>query len=283
MIGQERLLKHFDTFDGLPEVTVLFGNRGSGKKTLVNEVCKNIGVNSILIDKTLTDEYKDELFSSPIVAVLVFDLTSTPTRQSVTVQNSILKFIEELPNNYRVFILAENETYLLNTVLNRGRVYVMDDYIDDEIRQLFELYNPQLLTTYTPEQFNYFRYPLEIIEAPTQEGLTKVEKLVDTMLTSITKANLSNLLSISKKIDIDGNNDELINLTLFLNVLSYKLYKHIIQTFNPQLLMVYNLLNKLIKNINKSNVNKQYILETFLVTMREVMDNNGTEGNKEHN
>lgn len=263
MIGQKKLLEQFNSFDSIFSSIVLFGPKGSGKTTLVNEIANNINCDIIEISSVINDEIKEKLYNNPNNTLVYLDLTKNLQQSRlVAIQNSALKFIEDIPVNYKLFILAENESFVLDTVLNRCHKVVLNEYTLDELKLIAK--DNTELQEYPEDKFVYFRYPAEILNAPKLQTLTDIEKLIDTIFSSIGKANISNILSISKKIETDY-------LSLFFNIFNYKLVNKLKTEYTENYFKTFILFNSVYVNINKHDLNKKYMLEQFLLDLKNIL------------
>lgn len=272
MIGQKRLLEKFNSIDNIPKATIILGKTGFGKKTLINTVANNLNINIITINSILSNEIKEEIYTYPNICFIVFNIVKNlQVKQNIAIQNSILKLLEEPPINVRIFILAENESYLLDTLLNRCNVLTMDYYSVDELRQI-AIENNFLTTAseHDDDKFKYISSPIELLNFPTKDQLVNMENLIDTIFSSIYKANISNILSISKKINF-SNNYDLYDLNIFLNIFEIKLLNKIKFEYDNKYLKAFNELNDLKYSINKFNVNKVYLFENFLLNLKTIL------------
>lgn len=270
MIGQKNIIEKFNTFEKIPSSVVLLGPNGSGKKTIVNRIIENTGVDIFDIDKSFTDETKIALCSCPNRMIVVFDLTRDVIQKMImNLQNSALKFIEDLPDNLRVFILAENETFVLDTILNRSYIQQVENYSNEELLEIARI-NNKSLDEYGDNELKYLKWPKDILFAPNIKELKSIEILVDTIFTSIGKANISNTLSISKKINFN-NEIGLYDLDLFLNIFEQKLVNKIITEGDEKYNQTFTIFNKMVYNINKYGYNKVYIFEEFLLDIKYIL------------
>lgn len=270
MIGQKRLLEKFNSFSNIPFATLIIGPHGSGKKTLVDTIVENINIDVFNVDTTFTDGTKIALYTCPNDMLVVFDLTkSMSVTTAINLQNSALKFIEELPHNIKAIILADSVERTLPTIINRCYVYHMDNYTQEELLEIARK-NNKSLEGYTDAELRYLRWPLNIKNAPEISVLKEMENLVDTIFTSIGKANISNTLSISKKINFNGEIG-LYDLDLFLNIFDVKLAEKVLHENDKKYIETFTLFNFMVYNIYGYNYNKRYIFEEFLLDIKQIL------------
>ena len=273
MIGQKKLLEKFNNVDNIPKATILLGRTGSGKHTFINAVVNKLGISEVItINSILSPEIKDKIYTYPNLCVIIFNVgKELQVKQNIAIQNSILKLLEEPPINARIFVLAENESYLLDTLLNRCNILTLEPYTADELRQIAKENNfVTTLDEHTDDKLKYISSPAELLVFPTSEKLTQMENLVDTIFSSICKANISNTLSISKKINFNDDR-ELYDLNIFLNIFEIKLLDIIKYNYEDKYLVAYNELNELKSNINRFNINKTNLFEKFLLNIKTIL------------
>lgn len=270
MIGQEKLLNEIDIFSDSP--LILAGPKGSGKKTIVDKLSNKSNINDIIyIDKPISDDIKTELYSCSKNVLVVFDLTTNMSmKQFINIQNSILKLLEDSPNYCKFIILVEDKYLLLDTVVNRcKKTRFIDSYSKEELFLLSELYNKTNIKEYSDNQLEYILYPNDVLLAPSKDELERIEKLVDTILSSIYNANISNILSISKKLKFkDQENGYDVNT--FLNVFHIKILYELKNNFNNKYFKVSSKFIELISEFKNPYSNKKNLIEEFLLFIKYV-------------
>lgn len=272
MIGQSSIIGKFNTFDKLPSAMILIGPTGSGKKTLLKTLTSMLWVDIVHINKVLSDELKSELYSHSNKCIVAIDLTlPMQYKQNIAIQNSILKFAEETPKNFKLIILANDESSLLNTLLNRCYIQKLDEYSKRELFLIAKDNNLISYKTYSDKEFEYMKYPIDILLDLSLNMLNSMESLVDTIFSSIGKANISNTLSISKKIDFNGDNNDLYNLNIFMNIFNYKLLNLLKTSYDIKYYDTFKLFNILQRDITKANINKSYLFEKFLLDIKYIL------------
>ena len=281
MIGQSSIIKKYiNGFNSIEPVIILVGPKGSGKKTLLKTLASMSNLETVKLPKVITDEIKTELYTYSNKSILYIDLTDNlQYKQIISAQNSLLKFIEDIPSNYRLFILAEDESYLLDTILNRCYIQKLEQYTNRELKLIAKEYNMKSIMDYSDKEFEYLDYPKDVLLNIPIEIIHDMEDLVDTIFNSIGKANISNTLSIVKRLEFNnvndnrGDNNGLWDINIFLNVFTNICINKLVNNYSKQYFDIFTSLIKLKSDIRKVNVNKVYLFEKFLLDIKQILCN----------
>lgn len=247
---------------------LLIGKHGSGKKTLVSYLSDKYGLDTKYINKSISNELILDLYTCVNEVLIIFDLTSNlQVKQFISFQNSLLKLLEDTPNNCKIIVLAEDDSYLLNTLKNRCYIRYMLDYSRDQLKLIAESCGNKNILEYTDEQLSYIKYPGDVIHAPDVNSLKKLENLVKTILSSIYNANISNILSISKKLDFSVDSND---INLFLAIFKLELLNSLKQEFNIKYFNIFHEVMKLDSSVKNPSFNKKNLLEDFLLTLKYI-------------
>ena len=247
---------------------LLVGRNGSGKKTLVSYLSDKYNTGVKYINNTISDDTKSELYSYSDEVLIVFDLTSNlKVKQFVSFQNSILKILEDPPYLCKIIVLTEDTSHLLNTVKNRCNIRYIEKYSIDQLRAIAKINDNKNILDYTDDQLGYITYPIDAIKAPSTDELLKLENLIRTILSSIYTANISNILSISKKLDFS---DVGYDINLFLTIFKSELVKSLKHEFNSKYFDIFKVFMKLDNNMRNPSFNKKNLLEDFLLTLKYI-------------
>ena len=142
MIGQKFLIEQFDKFnlETLPKSVLLVGAVGSGRKTFVKELAKKLKIDIIEIGQSVDDVRELSILSNKQVDATLY-LIPNVEQMSAAAQNSLLKILEEPPNDSHFMLTAVQENMVLSTIQSRCLVYQMSPYSFDEIMQyLIQVY-----------------------------------------------------------------------------------------------------------------------------------------------
>lgn len=122
MIGQKRLLnKEFSQF------TILYGKKGSGKKTLIHEKYDEIaGIFNTVEEVRWVIEDSNKL-SNP--RYYLFD------RPTLNAQRALLKITEE-PNPFtNIIVICSYTTYIIEPLYSRANIEEMDNYTEEQLKR----------------------------------------------------------------------------------------------------------------------------------------------------
>ena len=139
MIGQNNIRKLIDTQianNDFPRFSIIVGDKGSGKKELVNYIHSSFE-DSILysaetkvedVRKVVSDAYK--ISGTPVIYTFL-----DADRMSVSAKNALLKVAEEPPHNAYIIMTLTNLENTLETLKSRASVYHMEPYSKHELME----------------------------------------------------------------------------------------------------------------------------------------------------
>lgn len=134
MIGQTDLINILTCVidEGkLPKFIIFVGAKGSGKKTLVQEVISPM-YDCIYVPDNKIESIRQMIDTVYKVHYKVFVMWDVDN-MSLAAKNALLKVIEECPNNNRFIMTLEDESHTLETIRSRAVIYHMDRYRSKEI------------------------------------------------------------------------------------------------------------------------------------------------------
>lgn len=258
MIGQKELQDKLNklTLDTFPRSLILCGDRGCGKNLFTDEIAGKLHLNVEDITDNLSIELIDEIYTRVEPKIYTVDATKI----SVKDQNAILKFLEEPLKNSYIVLHIVNKNQLLNTILNRCQVWSFKPYTDCELRQICK-------TIVDPSFLTYAKTPGRLNVVMSQD-ITAIDSLCKKIITSVRIANTANVLSISDKLAYKCEQDKF-DIDLFVDVLKTNVLTHLIETNrDSSTYFLFNLVKELKENLLIPNINKQYLIENFLITLK---------------
>ena len=216
IIGQKEFLKKIDNLKNLPNSFCLVGNEGSGKHLLAKYINhKFFNIDYLDITDSVNEETIDNIYTYPQKRMYVIDITEITEKE----QNKLLKFLEEPYLNIYICLLAEDQSNLIRTVINRVQIFELDYYYINELEEVAEKNNITIDNKY------YGRClftPGDVLKVKSNNiDLDKVDELADKIVNKLSVASFPNTLSIANKINFKDEYDKL-DLMFLLYTLHYK-------------------------------------------------------------
>lgn len=260
MIGQVELVNKFNTYtlETLPHTILLLGDRGCGKHTLVNELSKRLNVPIKDISKDINLDVINEAMMNPFTNIYVIDTNQLNERQ----QNVILKFIEEPNDRTYIFLLCENKLSLIDTIINRCVPFTFKPYTKEELSQFTKETDSRI--------FNYCRTPGQVKSISIQK-LDELETLCDNLISKLSKASITNTLSVANRFNYKDNYDKF-DIDVFFELFMDKLLKSYINK-NVIAKDIYFMVDSYYQTIKDSRMNRQHLMENMFLNMWETVRN----------
>ena len=211
MIGQNKLksLIRALTYSTFPNVVLLVGEEGSGKHTLIKEEIQPIlNIESKNITDSISYEGIGEIYLSPIPYLYTIEIDFLSTKKF----NVLLKFLEEPPENCKIILLASTLATIIPTLLNRCQIWVMEPYSDEEL----------LNFTNNKTALIYMHTPGKLLNTSFINDLPAMIELSKNIILKYKNVTLSNLLSVSSRIDWDKTDSSKFNAKLFNDIFIFE-------------------------------------------------------------
>lgn len=260
MIGQEVLVHKIQqyTLDTFPRSVILLGDTGSGRHTICNEISSHLNIQQVLIDSSITYENIEEFTTRPIPYLYVFNADLLSVKQ----QNVILKFLEEPLNNCYIIIICRVKQQLLDTILNRCQLWTLAKYTEQTLHTMFPQANElQLTLSSTPGQ-------LITVSNVQNQDLYYMKDLATKILNSISKATVSNVLSVPDRFYYNDAEEGKYNFDIFLKLLLAESFKNVVESNIATCYTTYMLTEELLNRTFVPNVNKKQLFENYLMKLK---------------
>jgi len=262
MVGQTKLLEKLNKYniDNFPRSTMLIGEQGMGKHTLVNYIKDNI-LHLPIVDITdnLNKEYIDLIYLNPNPLIYIIDFNKITEKES----NAMLKLIEEPISTSFLILLVDNRNNVLNTILNRCIIFELEQYSINELKEFTKgCKNEDLI-------LNIVKSPGKILNSNLDSYIDELYNLCNTIVTKINKASYLNTLSITDKINYKDEYNKF-DLTVFFDCLSYCYYKDFLDNKNNKSLQLYLLVSENRKKLVDKRLNKELFVSNFLSKLWKV-------------
>lgn len=137
MIGQIDLLTNLsELLDSkeLPRFCILEGAKGSGRKTLINELLDN----PVYIEDIKVDTVRNMIAEAYRQRTETFYIIPDADKMSLAAQNALLKVTEEPPNRAYFIMTLEDRQNTLKTIISRATIFTMERYSYDELEEYFK-------------------------------------------------------------------------------------------------------------------------------------------------
>lgn len=208
MIGQKQILKQLDNLiesNKFPRFIVITGQKGQGKKLLSKEISKKLNY-PLVISGIKIDEIRDIIELSYKQTEPIIYLIPDADKMSVGAKNSLLKVIEEPPNNAYFIITLQQLENTLETIKSRCYNIQLENYAEEELN---EMINQLIIDIDSKDRHilldscqNYYQ-----IQLFNRYGIQDFYNYVDKVVNNIYKVQSANSFKLAEKLDIknDGN------------------------------------------------------------------------------
>lgn len=257
MIGQCKLHSRVESLvkvNKFPHFAIFIGQRGSGRKTFINE-----HFTGIYLDDNKVDSIRKMIQLVYKVSNKLFVMTDVDN-MSNSAKNALLKVVEECPNNNSFIMTAEDENNILDTIRSRATLFYMDTYTPQNIADYF----------YDKYHANHGKDDEHIVRALCETpgdvdiivkmGIKEFYDYVQLVVDNIAEVSLANAFKISKKIDLKSG--EGYDLKLF-----WKAFMKI--CFDAKKLNGVIVTSKYLRQLGIRGINKQMAFDNWVLEIRE--------------
>ncbi len=250
MIGQNKLLNKIAnlSIDSMPRTTLILGEYGCGKHTLVNVIKDKLNLplnditNSVNLD-TIVD-----IYNNPNPTMYLIDISKLDIRE----ENVILKLIEEPLKQSILILIGEDRYNIIDTILNRCEIWEFEPYTQEQLEHFSK----------NKDICHIFNTPGSILDADKID-LPKTIDFCNNIIYNMPKATYQNALTLTKNI-------EAYNLKIFVKIFMYCLHKMLINNKSTYLYYLYNRTLKFSKDININNINKKFLIENYILDIKTI-------------
>lgn len=263
MIGQKNnleIIKKWRMNRSFPRFIIIVGDSDSGRYTLSKEIVKALNANEYIAE-TGIDAVREVIKTSYTVQSSTVYIFRDCDDMSLAAKNSLLKVVEEPPNNSRFIMTVKDRANVLPTILSRATTLTMAPYTADELNLASD--NAKL------------SYMIKTIQDNTESKIDvfhRVVALCDDVLLYIEKKSmlgaLKELNKLRAKADGDGIDPE-----LFLRAFRYQIRNTNIPTEVIELCIPH--IVKCSSEMKRASNNKKASVEVMVINIIEVYKNYG--------
>lgn len=277
MIGQKEILNQIDNMieKGFPRFTIIVGDKGWGKKLLAQEIAKRLNYH-LISSGIKVDDIREIIDLSYKQTEPIIYLIPDADKMSIGAKNSLLKVIEEPPNNAYFIMTLQQIENTLETIKSRCQLITMQNYSEDELNKFINEINPNIEVKdrallldccVNKQQIDLF------IKYGVQDFYDYVVKVVD----NIYRVQSANSFKLAEKLDIksEGNGYD-INLffELYKSICMKRLLE-IAEDENEQELFKHygnsiSTTSYYQHKLNITGINKQSLIDLWILDIRKI-------------
>lgn len=272
MIGQKQLTRFFSQMRYLPHFIIVLGPKGSGRKTLVEEIFRGKGISTQLSGAKTEDlrSLVETAQTQGIESAYILDAQDF-TFSSAQV---LLKITEEAPKNVYFVITGTNRSLIAQTLLSRALVVEMAPYSVEEREE----YGKVIKNIYPLMSVDVWR---EIIEYSLTPGMmlelaikyssgNNIIGLAKQIGESIFEVSTANAFKITTRILNKENEDYPVDLLLTICLMVFG--KHM-RTEKPELYSKSIKITQQIISLNETTgLNKRMLIDRWLIEIERAVE-----------
>lgn len=259
MIGQKNNLDtvmQWRINKSIPRFIIISGEEGSGRLTLAKVIMSCLDATGIIVGSGI-DDVRTTIENAYALSSPTFYIFRNADDMSTPAKNSLLKVVEEPPNNAYFIMTLQNIDNMLGTIKSRGTVIKMEPYSKDEISCVC---TDEILLKYAR---NIADTQIDIKNI--QEAEDCVEKVID----ALENKSGTKLLKSCTKLRSKKSDTAKIDCLLFM-----KIFMHEIINF-PNLITFEGIrvISKCKEELKRNTINKKSSVECMLISILEVLKN----------
>lgn len=276
MIGQTELLNQLKDHE-LPRFVIFVGDKGSGKKTLVEEICRGYLYKSDFMPVYRAPDTKIESIRSLIseayrTRVPAFFIIADADTMSVNAKNALLKVTEEPPNQAYFIMTLEDENNTLDTIRSRATVFRMNKYSQVELETFFTqryktdnwYMNTVLDLSETPGDIELLQHTGG--ECKADEFYAYVEKVFD----NIGVTSGANVFKIADKVALKDTDEDKYDLRMFWKAFQKVALSKAFELEGTKAIQMIQITSRALQDLKIKSVNRTMLFDTWILDIRRV-------------
>ena len=273
MIGQDKLKELCEAWneypDYVPALTVLVGKRGSGKKTAVEYIRKNVKNDGMLkCENNSVETVRNVIAKCYELGGQIYYVFQDCDNMSTQAKNAMLKVMEEPPKGARFILTVTNSSNLLGTIRSRAFIYEMRPYSLQDMKAFIKRSNDEKIASVNWDEYKFVTCPgdiMRLISLPYD--FKDMVQYAQTMVDYIGQATQANALKIATKLDLKGDDENKYPLDLFLNAARVGF----LACKDGNGFKAVERITAAIQELNMATVSKQNVIDTLLLDLRRIM------------
>lgn len=222
MIGQKEVLKQIDNLieKGFPRFIVITGQKGQGKTELAKYISKKLEYPLVEFGIKI-DEIREMIEMSYKQTEPIIYLIQNADKMSIGAKNSLLKVIEEPPQQAYFIMELQQMENTLETIKSRCQEIKMQRYNEDEITEFInQYYSPEIPSTDRALLLKVCQNKYQV-DKVVSYNVAEFYDYVYKVYNNIYKVQSANSFKIAEKLDLKDTG-ECYDLELF-----WKLYEEL--------------------------------------------------------
>lgn len=272
MIGQSNLISTINNlieYNQYPRFSIITGNKGQGKKTIANYIAKKLNFTLVSSDIKI-DSVREIIESAYTQTQPIIYLFSDADTMSINAQNSLLKVIEEPPNNaYFILTLSQIEN-TLPTIKSRCQEFKMDNYTIEDL-SLYLSQNYSNISNNTIDLILSLANNIYEIEELLKYDVNVYYQYCDKVVSNIFKVPSYNVFKIADKLNLKDDTTKY-DLTLFFNSFKQICLDKLLQETKFNSIQIYTLMIQITsqyqQQLKTQGINKTMLVDRWLLALR---------------
>lgn len=274
MIGQNNVLDKINnlTQNDFPRFLIITGKRGQGKKYIANYIAKKLKFQIIKLEDVKIDTIRNIIELAYKQTEPLIYLIADADKMSIGAKNSLLKVIEEPPNNAYFIMTLQTMENTLPTIKSRCYELKMDNYTDTDITKFINDVDNTLDTSskLRLQECCTNRYEVELF---IKYGIDEFYSYAVKVTNNIYKVQSANAFKLAEKLDIknDGNG---YNIELFLQVVNQIYITELLRETDEIDYKKYGAsitaTAKTLQKLNITGINRQALIDMWILDIRKI-------------
>ncbi len=271
MIGQTQLLQELNIIlNRYPKFSIIVGPKGSGKKTIVEYICKQLNL-PIVNFGTAIEEVRKIIDLSYEQKNPICYVCADADEMSLGAKNCLLKITEEPPNNAYFILTLQSMANTLETISSRGTIFTLDPYSKQDLIEYIKLKGYPF--NYSDLICNICSTTGEIDELLKNKEdfyLQQFYKFAQTVAYKIQEPKSGNIFKISKQVKTKTNPDGYDPILLFKTVRNLYIEKAI-ETKQVQYINAANVTTICLQDLQIAVLSTVATIDMWIMNVRKAL------------
>lgn len=276
MIGQQNILNYTDKLlaKKFPRFTVITGPKGQGKKTLARYITDRLKY-PVVISGIKIDDLREIIALSYKQTEPIIYLIPDADKMSIGAKNSLLKVIEEPPNNAYFIMTLESINNTLETIKSRCIELKLETYSMDDLNKFIDLVDYTLSNSEKAFLLDTCANKYEI-ETICKYGVSDFYSYVEKVVNNIYKVQSANAFKLAEKLALKNEEDKYdikLFLQTFRNLCINKMITLLDVDDNEEFACYARSIDETtdtIKNLSINGINKQSLIDVWILNIRKI-------------